>query len=87
MTDAELIKHLWTHKTQDHLHFSDEELMIERGEGVYVWTRNGKKLIDAYAGLSVVKSGASPMGDTIPGGWSCAARSGSPQIRNAQFSQ
>lgn len=57
MTDAELIKHLWTHKTQDHPAFSDEELMIERGEGIYVWTRDGVKLIDAYAGLSVVNVG------------------------------
>src|SRR4030095_5746794 len=57
MTDAELIKHLWTHKTQDHPTLADEELMIERGEGVYVWTRKGKKLIDAYAGLCVVNVG------------------------------
>src|SRR5262245_34223358 len=57
MTDAELIRHLWTHKTQDHPTLDDEELMIERGEGVYVWTRKGKRLIDAYAGLSVVNVG------------------------------
>lgn len=57
MNDAEMIKHLWTHKTQDHASLSDEDLMIERGEGVYVWTRKGKKLIDAYAGLSVVNVG------------------------------
>lgn len=57
MTDAELIKHLWTHKTQDHPEFADEDLMIERGEGIYVWTRKGVKLIDAYAGLSVVNVG------------------------------
>ena len=55
MTDADMIKHLWTHKTQDHPVFSDEELMIERGEGVYIWTRGGKKLIDAFAGLAVVR--------------------------------
>ena len=29
MTDAVMINHLWTHKTQDHPVFSDEELMIE----------------------------------------------------------
>jgi putrescine aminotransferase len=57
VNDAELIKHLWTHKTQDHPVFSDEELMIERGEGVYIWTRSGRKLIDAFAGLAVVHVG------------------------------
>jgi len=57
MTDAEMIRHLWTHKTQDHPVFSDEELMIERGEGVYIWTRNGRKLIDGFAGLAVVHVG------------------------------
>ena len=57
MTDADMIKHLWTHKTQDHPVFSDEELMIERGEGVYIWTRGGKKLIDGFAGLAVVHVG------------------------------
>jgi adenosylmethionine-8-amino-7-oxononanoate aminotransferase len=57
MTDAEMINHLWTHKTQDHPVFSDEELMIERGEGVYIWTRGGRKLIDGFAGLAVVQVG------------------------------
>ena len=57
MTDGEMIRHLWTHKTQDHPVLSDEELMIERGEGVYIWTRGGKKLIDGFAGLSVVHVG------------------------------
>lgn len=57
MTDAEMIGHLWTHKTQDHPVFSDEELMIERGEGVHIWTRKGRKLIDGFAGLAVVHVG------------------------------
>src|SRR5262245_65550455 len=57
MTDAEAIKHLWTHKTQDHPSWSDEDLMIERGEGVYVWNRKGRRLFDAYAGLAVVNVG------------------------------
>jgi adenosylmethionine-8-amino-7-oxononanoate aminotransferase len=57
MTDAELIKHLWTHKTQDHPSWSDEDLMIERGEGVYVWNSKGRRLFDAYAGLAVVNVG------------------------------
>src|SRR5437868_14030284 len=57
MNYSEMIKHLWTHKTQDHPDLSDEELMIERGEGVYIWTHRGKKLIDGFAGLSVVQVG------------------------------
>jgi putrescine---pyruvate transaminase len=57
MTDASTIKHLWTHKTQDHPWLSDEELVIDRGEGVWVWTERGKKLMDAFAGLAVVNVG------------------------------
>ena len=57
MTDGQTIKHLWTHKTQDHPWLSDEELVIDRGEGVYVWTERGKKLLDGFAGLAVVNVG------------------------------
>ena len=57
MTDAEKIRYLWTHKTQDHPYLADEELLIERGEGVWVWTANGKKLMDGFAGLAVVNVG------------------------------
>ena len=31
-TDAQAIRHLWTHKTQDHPFLSDQELVIDRGE-------------------------------------------------------
>ena len=41
MTDAETIRHLWTHKTQDHPWLTDEDLLIDRGEGVWVWTQDG----------------------------------------------
>jgi putrescine aminotransferase len=57
MTDAEMIGHLWTHRTQDHPVYSDEELMIVRGKGVHIWTRSGKKLIDGFSGLMVVQVG------------------------------
>jgi putrescine---pyruvate transaminase len=57
MTDAETIRYLWTHKTQDHPWLSDEELVIDRGEGVWVWTQQGKKLMDGFAGLAVVNVG------------------------------
>ena len=56
-TSGEAIRHLWTHKTQDHPWLADEELVIERAEGVYVWTERGKKLIDGFAGLAVVNVG------------------------------
>ncbi len=57
MIDSETIGYLWTHKTQDHPWLADEELVIERGEGVWVWTQKGKKLMDAFAGLAVVNVG------------------------------
>jgi adenosylmethionine-8-amino-7-oxononanoate aminotransferase len=57
VTEAETIRHLWTHKTQDHPWLSDEELVIDRAEGVWVWTERGKKLMDAFAGLAVVNVG------------------------------
>ena len=57
MTDGQTIKYLWTHKTQDHPWLSDEELVIDRAEGVYVWTERGKKLLDGFAGLAVVNVG------------------------------
>ncbi len=56
-TSGEAIRHLWTHKTQDHPWLADEELVIERAEGVHVWTERGKKLIDGFAGLAVVNVG------------------------------
>jgi adenosylmethionine-8-amino-7-oxononanoate aminotransferase len=57
MTDADKIKHLWTHKTQDHPSLPDGELVIDHGEGVFVWTERGRKLMDAFAGLAVVNVG------------------------------
>ncbi len=56
-TDAQAIRHLWTHKTQDHPVLSDQELVIDRGEGVWIWTEQGKKLLDGFAGLAVVNVG------------------------------
>ncbi len=56
-TSGEAIRHLWTHKTQDHPWLADEELVIDRAEGVHVWTERGKKLIDGFAGLAVVNVG------------------------------
>jgi adenosylmethionine-8-amino-7-oxononanoate aminotransferase len=56
-TSGDAIRHLWTHKTQDHPWLADEELVIERAEGVWVWTERGKKLLDGFAGLAVVNVG------------------------------
>jgi putrescine---pyruvate transaminase len=57
MIDTGMLKHLWTHKTQDHPWLSDEELVIDRGEGVWLWTQKGKKVMDGFAGLAVVNVG------------------------------
>jgi adenosylmethionine-8-amino-7-oxononanoate aminotransferase len=57
MTTADAIRHLWTHKTQNHPWLSDEELVIDRAEGVWVWTERGTKLMDGFAGLAVVNVG------------------------------
>jgi putrescine---pyruvate transaminase len=51
------IRHLWTHKTQDHPWLPDEDLVIDHAEGVWVWTEKGKKLMDGFAGLAVVNVG------------------------------
>src|SRR3989454_3384641 len=56
-TSGDAIRHLWTHKTQDHPWLPDEELVIDRAEGVWVWTERGKKLLDGFAGLAVVNAG------------------------------
>src|SRR5262252_1943491 len=56
-TNGEAIKHLWTHKTQDHPSLPDEELVIDHAEGVFVWTERGHKLMDGFAGLAVVNVG------------------------------
>src|SRR2546425_11542042 len=56
-TSGDAIRHLWTHKTQDHPWLADEELVIDRAEGVWVWTQTGKKLLDGFAGLAVVNVG------------------------------
>jgi putrescine---pyruvate transaminase len=56
-TSGDVIRHLWTHKTQDHPWLADEELVIDRAEGVWVWTERGKKLLDGFAGLAVVNVG------------------------------
>jgi putrescine---pyruvate transaminase len=56
-THPDDIRHLWTHKTQDHPWLADDELVIDRAEGVWVWTEQGKKLLDGFAGLAVVNVG------------------------------
>jgi adenosylmethionine-8-amino-7-oxononanoate aminotransferase len=56
-TAPDAIRHLWTHKTQDHAWLKDEELVIDRAEGIWVWTEQGKKLMDGFAGLAVVNVG------------------------------
>jgi adenosylmethionine-8-amino-7-oxononanoate aminotransferase len=31
--------------------------MFERGEGIYVWNKEGRRFIDAFAGLAVINVG------------------------------
>jgi adenosylmethionine-8-amino-7-oxononanoate aminotransferase len=57
MNDTEMIGYLWTHRTQDHPWLGDDELLIDRAEGVWLWTQRGKKLLDGFAGLAVVNVG------------------------------
>jgi adenosylmethionine-8-amino-7-oxononanoate aminotransferase len=56
-TPADAIRHLWTHKTQDHAWLTDQQLVVDRAEGVWVWTEDGTKLMDGFAGLAVVNVG------------------------------
>src|SRR5512145_2150988 len=56
-TNPAAIKHLWTHKTQDHTWLPDEDLVVDRAEGVWVWTEKGTRLLDGFAGLAVVNAG------------------------------
>jgi adenosylmethionine-8-amino-7-oxononanoate aminotransferase len=57
MNDSDAIRYLWTHKTQDHPWLADEELVVDRAEGVWLWTERGKRLMDGFAGLAVVNVG------------------------------
>jgi adenosylmethionine-8-amino-7-oxononanoate aminotransferase len=57
MSDADRINYLWTHRTQDHAWLADEELLVDRAEGVWLWTARGRKLMDSFAGLAVVNVG------------------------------
>jgi adenosylmethionine-8-amino-7-oxononanoate aminotransferase len=57
MSDADKINYLWTHRTQDHAWLEDEELLVDRAEGVWLWTARGRKLMDSFAGLAVVNVG------------------------------
>ena len=57
ITSPAAIRHLWTHKTQDHPWLPDEALVVDRAEGVWVWTEQGTRLLDSFAGLAVVNVG------------------------------
>src|SRR5215467_12103666 len=57
ITDPAAIRHLWTHKTQDHPWLPDEALVVDHAEGVWVWTEQGARLLDSFAGLAVVNVG------------------------------
>lgn len=48
------IRHLWPHFSAPP---TEAPIIIERGEGVYVWDQHGKRYLDALAGLFVVQVG------------------------------
>src|SRR3954470_6711576 len=49
--------HLWMHFTR-HSSYADADVpVIVRGEGPYIWDSNGKKYLDALAGLCVSQLG------------------------------
>jgi putrescine aminotransferase len=56
-TSPTAIRNLWTHKTQDHPWLPDEALVVDHAEGVWVWTEQGTRLLDSFAGLAVVNVG------------------------------
>jgi putrescine aminotransferase len=56
-TSPAAIRNLWTHKTQDHPWLPDEALVVDHAEGVWVWTEQGTRLLDSFAGLAVVNVG------------------------------
>jgi hypothetical protein len=45
-TSGDAIRHLWTHKTQDHPWLADEDLVIERAEGVWCGPSAARSCID-----------------------------------------
>jgi adenosylmethionine-8-amino-7-oxononanoate aminotransferase len=49
-------EHLWLHFTRMHGH---EPPIITRGEGCYLYDSNGKRYLDALAGLFAVQVGYS----------------------------
>ncbi len=49
--------HLWLHFSRLGHDSGDELVVIERGEGAYVWDVHGKRYIDGLAGLFVVQVG------------------------------
>lgn len=45
--------HLWLHFSR----LAEETLIVERGEGAYVWDTDGRRYLDGLAGLFVVQAG------------------------------
>src|SRR6188472_2283638 len=49
--------HLWMHFTRHGSYKDNDVPVIVRGEGPYIWDSNGKKYLDALAGLFVSQLG------------------------------
>ena len=78
-TDAQAIRHLWTHKTQDHPFLSDQELVIDRGRGSVDLDRAGQEAARRLRGPRGGQRGPRPARDR--GGRSRSRRCGSPTTR------
>lgn len=50
-------KHLWQHFGNPLTEDTPSPLMIERGEGCYIWDTSGKRFLDAMSGLYAVQVG------------------------------
>ena len=60
--DAEVLsakarEHLWMHFTRQSSYANSPVPTIVKGDGAYIWDANGKKYLDALAGLFVVQAG------------------------------
>jgi adenosylmethionine-8-amino-7-oxononanoate aminotransferase len=49
--------HLWMHFTRHSPYQSGDMLIIERGEGAYLWDSKGRKVLDGLSGLFAVNAG------------------------------
>jgi adenosylmethionine-8-amino-7-oxononanoate aminotransferase len=54
---AKAARHLWLHFSRMSADGGDDLMVIERGQGAYVWDSEGRQYLDGLAGLFVVQAG------------------------------